>query len=157
MWLAKVTGKMKIISSSLLTVYLDILGRWKGCNEALVRDEGLRHPILPWCSGDGLELEVRCRMREECARFWTSPKSCFGPGDQWLLSVSDQDISNYWDSNMFWGRIEYFIFYLVLGVLLLTYTPSLTNLHHPGKWVVLKNEHLKSKFTLIWLRLKELW
>lgn len=45
----------RIISSSLLTVYSGILGRWKGDGEGLVTDEGVCPSISPSCSGDGVQ------------------------------------------------------------------------------------------------------
>lgn len=39
--LASFHKEMRVVLSGLLTVYLDILGRWKGCNDGLVIDEAV--------------------------------------------------------------------------------------------------------------------
>lgn len=96
----------RILSSGFLRVYMGILGRWKGCDEGLVTDESVCPSLSPQSSDNGLQsLGLTVVWRESVHWLWASPESCSGPGDWWLLSVSNHSISKYWNSDMFWGEL----------------------------------------------------
>lgn len=106
--LVKVTGKMRILSSNMFNSVPQHLRKverlqWRssyrlGCVCASVSSQ---------CSGNGvLGCLLTVLWWQSVHRLGTSPESRSGPGDWWLLSVSNYSISKYLNRTIVWGELR---------------------------------------------------
>lgn len=99
--------KMRIISSSVsnsasrLSRKVERL-QWRSSYRLGCMCLHLSSVFWQWFPG----LAVNCAVTAERARLWTSPESSSGPGNWWLLSVSNYSISKYLNRAIVWGELR---------------------------------------------------